>query len=153
MSAMFISYSRFAGDFVLRLTATLQDNYGDVWIDQQSLMPASSWRQEIVEAITAANNFIAILPPWRSLTPLSQPEFESGQILSVVESPDRSYLLIAISEGPPTTGANPVVVRSLNLDSLQHQACAIAHRNLTRQEWNDLIGSEYHYEKLCPQYP
>jgi TIR domain-containing protein len=62
MSAMFISYSRFAGDFVLRLTATLQDNYGDVWIDQQSLMPASSWRQEIVEAITAANNFIAILP-------------------------------------------------------------------------------------------
>lgn len=106
-------------------------------------------QQELMATLSTES--VALDPA--TLTPVGQPEIESGQILSVVESPDRSYLLIAVSEGPPTTGANPVVVRSLNLGSLQEEACAIAHRNLTRQEWNDLIGSEYHYEKLCPQYP
>lgn len=109
----------------------------------------ASHQQELL--VTSSTESVALDPT--TLIPLSQPEFESGQILGVAESPDHSYLLIAISEGPVTTGANPVVVRSLNLDSLQQEACAIAHRNLTRQEWNDLIGSEYHYEKLCPEYP
>ena len=61
MSATFISYSRADSDFVQRLTKALQESYGEVWVDQQSLMPASSWRQEIIDAITAADTFIFIM--------------------------------------------------------------------------------------------
>lgn len=88
-----------------------------------------------------------------SLVPVSPPTFEAGQILSVAESPDHSFLLIAVAQGPLRSGANPIVVRDLNVAALQQAACTIAHRNLTPQEWNDLIGSGYAYQKLCPAYP
>lgn len=115
----------------------------------QLITVGANHQQEIIA--TSSTESVALDPA--TLLPVSQPSVEAGQILSVAESSDHSYLVIAIAQGPLRTGTNPVVVRNLNLDALQQQACAIAHRNLTPQEWNDLIGSEYAYQKLCPQYP
>ncbi len=63
MASIFISYSRVDTDFVRRISTELTNKYGEVWVDQQSMMPASSWRQEIIDAITAADTLIFILSP------------------------------------------------------------------------------------------
>jgi hypothetical protein len=40
-----------------------------------------------------------------------------------------------------------------DLDRWQQRACEIANRNLTRNEWNDLVGADVPYRAVCPALP
>jgi len=62
--------------------------------------------------------------------------------LSAVFSPDSRYLAWDSLDGI-------IIVRPLDLQSWQSEACAIAHRNLTRAEWS-LYVQGLSYTTVCP---
>ena len=61
MSNVFISYSRKDSTKVLELTELLRSNGISVWIDQHAIEAASSWSNEIVQAIDNCNIFLLLI--------------------------------------------------------------------------------------------
>jgi WD40 repeat protein len=61
-------------------------------------------------------------------------------------SPDGSQMAIGWAGGPLT-------FLSFDSTSWQAQACEIANRNLTNDEWSQLIGTDPPYRKLCANLP
>jgi WD40 repeat protein len=99
-----------------------------------------------------------------SLEPLGAPLAGRGVPSSLTFSPDGRALW---SGGPAEPLAqrdplaNPVppsVAMALfrwdvDLGSWETHACAIANRNLTREEWNRFVGTAEAYRKTCPDLP
>jgi hypothetical protein len=63
MSEVFISYSRKNGDFVRRLQEALEARDRDAWVDWEDIPATASWRQEISDAIEAADTFVFVISP------------------------------------------------------------------------------------------
>jgi len=64
-------------------------------------------------------------------------------ILSLSFSPDGKILASGSFD-------RTIHLRELNLNNPVKQACKLANRNLTQQEWTDFIGEGEPYEKICP---
>lgn len=78
---------------------------------------------------------------------LAESEMSGRDILFAQISPDDTSLVVGIAGGP-------IMVHPLDLTVLEDQACQIVQRNLTRQEWSDLIGTQNDaYIAICPHYP
>jgi WD40 repeat protein/class 3 adenylate cyclase/energy-coupling factor transporter ATP-binding protein EcfA2 len=60
-----------------------------------------------------------------------------------VALPDRDTLI--------TAGDDGLVIWDLRPSSLVERACALAGRNLTRNEWQQFVGGDY--RRTCPQWP
>ncbi len=69
-----------------------------------------------------------------------------GTILSMAFMPDGKHIVTGQASGL-------VVVWDVNLDAWPARACEIAHRNLTREEWNRFVGEELPYRSVCPDLP
>jgi WD40 repeat protein len=63
MAELFISYAREDKDFVQRLHRALELKGRQVWIDLEGILPSAEWRQEIFEAIEAADAIVLIMSP------------------------------------------------------------------------------------------
>ena len=83
-----------------------------------------------------------------------------GQLNDVAFSPNGQQL---VSVGFPGSvhvgetlislnGGGIVTVWNISLASWEHQACSIANRNLTRDEWRQFVVSEP-FGKVCPDLP
>ena len=67
MADVFISYSRHDREFVTALDAQLAERSLDVWVDWEDIPPTAKWREEIRDAVSAADAVVFVLTP-RSLT-------------------------------------------------------------------------------------
>jgi hypothetical protein len=63
MAELFISYAREDKEFVRRLHRALEAKGRKVWIDLESILPSAEWRQEIFEAVEAADAIVLIMSP------------------------------------------------------------------------------------------
>jgi YD repeat-containing protein len=68
-----------------------------------------------------------------------------GIVADVSYTPDGRTLAAAYGQGQ-------IVLWDINPDAWQPRACALAGRNLTRDEWHQYLGSRP-YHKTCPQWP
>jgi hypothetical protein len=66
-------------------------------------------------------------------------------ILNAIFSPDGRYVAVATATG--------LDVWYARLDDWKTLACAIAGRNLTHQEWSELIPQIPSYQQICPICP
>jgi hypothetical protein len=66
------------------------------------------------------------------------------EVFSTAFSPDGQLFVASELEG--------IVLRYVTLDGWQSQACRIANRKLTKQEWTQFLGGEP-YRKTCPDLP
>jgi hypothetical protein len=69
----------------------------------------------------------------------------AGQWGHVAYTPDGSRIVVVYSDGSATVW--PATVRAW-LD----QACAVAGRNFTHEEWDRFVPGQ-HYRRTCPAYP
>jgi WD40 repeat protein len=69
-----------------------------------------------------------------------------GQWGNVAYTPDGRYLMSVFGDG--TAFRWPVAV-----DAWENQACAVAGRNFTSEEWRRFVGSGRSRSATCPQYP
>jgi WD40 repeat protein len=67
-----------------------------------------------------------------------------NSVRSLAISPDGKYLAARVWEG--------IELWEINPESWQEYACRIANRNLTSDEWENLLG-ERPYVKTCPELP
>jgi len=74
MADIFISYSRHDSDFVERLRTELTAQKHSVWVDTSDILPTSHWRQEIIDAISAASAVLFVLSPDWLASEVSQRE-------------------------------------------------------------------------------
>jgi WD40 repeat protein len=82
----------------------------------------------------------------QSLTPLGPPMPVGDFIFEPAFDPNDGSLL--------TNGLFQSVTRTtMDPQRWASQACAAAGRNLTRQEWADLVGEGEPYQATCPQWP
>src|ERR1700730_4917639 len=63
MAELFISYAREDKEFVQRLHRAIEAMGRKVWIDVEGILPSAEWRQEIFEAIEAADAIVVIVSP------------------------------------------------------------------------------------------
>jgi hypothetical protein len=50
-------------------------------------------------------------------------------------------------------GDDTIVLWNVDIDSWQSRACLRANRNLTQAEWEEFIGSDIPYRRICPNLP
>jgi WD40 repeat protein len=94
--------------------------------------------------------------------PFTSPIMEGaylGQLNYVALSPDGQQLVsVGFAGSASAAGAsfNPnqgiATLWNISLASWENQACSIANRNLTRDEWTQFVGSEP-FGKVCPDLP
>jgi hypothetical protein len=62
---VFLSYSRRDREVALRLHAALVERGKEVWIDEEDIPPTARWRDDLREAIEAADSFVFLISPTR----------------------------------------------------------------------------------------
>ncbi len=62
-SEVFISYSQKNADFARKLNLKLQTFGKNTWFDQESLVGASNFEEEILKGISASENFVFVISP------------------------------------------------------------------------------------------
>ncbi len=77
----FISYSRIDKDFVKKLFDRFKSEQLDPWLDSDDLTPAGFWRQEVMVAIQACNDFLFCISPTSCLSPECSRELEHALAL------------------------------------------------------------------------
>ena len=63
MANLFISYSRKDSKTAQKLIAALKDMGHHVWVDWESILPASDWLEQIYQGIEGADAFIFLVSP------------------------------------------------------------------------------------------
>ena len=63
MADVFISYSRRDAAFVVRLAAALEARGKTVWVDLKDIPAGAPWREDIAEAIEAADGVVFVVSP------------------------------------------------------------------------------------------
>ena len=58
-----MSYSHHDRPFASRLHGALVAAGKEVWLDEEDILPASRWAQDLKEAIEGADTFIAVITP------------------------------------------------------------------------------------------
>lgn len=72
---------------------------------------------------------------------------ERDSVNSVAFSPDGQLLATAVE------GGDAIILWDIGLDLWQERACRRANRNLSLDEWSQLVGSEVPYQVTCPGLP
>ena len=82
-------------------------------------------------------------------TPITIPDGEDN-FLSL--SPDGRWLALG-GAAPDRYRDASIKMWDLDPDHWVDAACKVAGRNLTRAEWNDLVGNLAPYHATCSQFP
>jgi hypothetical protein len=77
--------------------------------------------------------------------PVITPLVEEGDVSGIIFSPNGQFLRDDIVDGP-------VLIRYATVAGWQAQACAIANRNLTLAEWQQIFATDP-YQRVCPHLP
>ena len=76
MANLFISYSRKDKETVSKLTEALKSQDLDFWIDWEGIEPTVDWWREIEKGIEGADNFLFLISPDSSSSPVCRREIE-----------------------------------------------------------------------------
>ena len=79
---VFLSYSRRDREVALRLHAALVERGKDVWIDEEDIPPTARWRDDVREAIEAADSFVFLISPDSAASLECARELEHAEALS-----------------------------------------------------------------------
>jgi hypothetical protein len=79
--------------------------------------------------------------------PLDQPLTHTGEVDDVEFSPDGKLLASADAND------GTVLLWDIGVESLVTEACRIANRNLSRDEWSSFVGAEFDYVRTCSSLP
>ena len=82
MADVFLSYSRRDREVALRLHAALVERGKEVWIDEEDIPPTARWRDDLREAIEAADSFVFLISPDSAASPECARELEHAEALS-----------------------------------------------------------------------
>jgi WD40 repeat protein len=87
------------------------------------------------------------MPSGQMLGPLLTSSPDVGRpVLSAAFSPDGRSLATGNDRGA-------VMLWDVGYESWQARACRRANRNMTREEWNQYMGSDVPYQCTCPDLP
>lgn len=118
---------------------------GQIFGDAQAYIFRPNFTADGSKLVVAGYNHILI---WDTHThQLAMPLLnEIGYFNNVAINPADTQMAVAFLSGM-------VGIQSLEPNDWQTQACAIAHRNLRRDEWAQLIGTDLPYQAICPGLP
>src|SRR4029078_10094636 len=90
--SLFVSYSRTDAQFVRQLTAALEADGHDVWVDTQDIVGSEQWRASIVAAVQRADAVLLVVSPRSMASPNVEREVtvaaeESRRIVPLVLEP------------------------------------------------------------------
>ncbi len=117
MADVFLSYSRRDREVTLRLHAALVERGKEVWIDEEDIPPTAHWRDDVREAIEAADSFVFLISPDSAASPECACELEHAEALSkrvigvLVRAIDPQDLPESLSDGRSaiTSGAAAMI--------------------------------------------
>jgi len=66
---LFVSYSRTDAQFVDRLTAALEADGHDVWVDTEDIVGSEQWRASIVAGVQRADAVLLLVSPRSMASP------------------------------------------------------------------------------------
>ena len=96
---------------------------------------------------SASNDNMVHLWDVESGKPLGQPLTHTDMVDDVEFSPDGKLLASTSAED------SKVLLWDIETKALVSDACRIANRNLSRDEWSSFVGAEFDYERTCPNLP
>jgi|GEM_PF-3407054 len=104
-SEVFISYSQKNADFARKLNLKLQTFGKNTWFDQESLVGASNFEEEIFKGIASSENFVFIISPQSVASPFCAEE------VSYASKQNKRFIPILLEETPVEN--IPVELRSI----------------------------------------
>jgi WD40 repeat protein len=151
-SQVFISYHRADLTVAERVRAHLMANGVKTWMDHYDIPAGAYWPDEIDRGLNpsqlATGGSDGLIRLWdvATLQVMGQlPRAQQGFIIWLFFTPDGRYLISDDLEGD-------VVSVDMNVTTWTTRACAIAARNLSREEWTQFLGEEV-YHTTCPDLP